>query len=260
MNGLPIGEVVCGDAAEVLVGFPEESFDLAIADPPYGISGGGGLRARHLAKEGRVIQPDEWGEEDREVGYEWLSVVLRVLRDGGSAAVFCAQRQFQELRDAAEEVGFITRQGWVWTKTNPSPTVRPNFASAFELGFWFRKPGGRVTWNGGFVQPNWFNGALYSGTYASNGRIHPMQKPEWLLDEFMRLWTNPGDLVLDLFSGSATTSVCALRAGCSFVAVEKDPAHCEKARARIAKAQRAHQDRLDFGPAEEPLDTRPSLV
>ena len=254
MDGLPIGEVVCGDVVEVLRGFPAGCFDLCVADPPYGISAPGKVRVRGVAggprhASGNCVWQntgDDYGEEDREVPDDWIAEVARVLRPGGSLQVFCAQKQWQRFRDVAESdaVGLSVRNSWFYCKTSPPPTVRPNFCSAVECGWWFRKPGESVTWNGGATQKNWFSGPHEMRSYASGHRIHPMQKPEWLLDEFMRLWTNPGDLVLDLFSGSATTSVCAIRAGCGFVAVEKDPAHCEKARARIVAAQRAHQPAL----------------
>jgi DNA modification methylase len=194
----------------------------------------------------------DYGEEDREITDDWLAAVARALRPGGSLQVFCAQKQWQRFRDVAENnaCGLRVRSPWYWCKTNPVPTPRQNFCSAVENGWWFYKPGGKPTWHGGATQKTWFEGAADPATFASGRRTHPMQKPEWLLDEFMRLWTNPGDVVLDLFAGSGTTSVCAIRAGCQFVAVEKDATHCEAARRRIAKAQRAYQQGFDFGEAE----------
>lgn len=253
VSELPIGEVVCGDAVDVLRGFPEGSFDLCVADPPYGISAPGKVRVRTACgvrrDDGENVLYNAGGDyedEDVECPDDWLWETSRVLRPGGRLQVFCSQKQWQRFRDVAESdaCGLKVRSPWFWCKTTGPPTPRQNFASRVEMGWWFYKPNGLVTWNGGACQRNWFAGAHYGGTFLSGGRTHPMQKPEWLLDEFMRLWARPGDLVLDLFSGSATTSVCALRAGCEFVAVEKDPEHCAKARVRIEKARRALQPAL----------------
>ena len=75
----------------------------------------------------------------------------------------------------------------------------------------------------------------------------------------MRWWTRyivpPGGVVGDCFMGSGTLALAAIQEGRDFVGCERDEGYCRIARDRIAKAQRAHQDRLDFGPAEEPLDT-----
>jgi site-specific DNA-methyltransferase (adenine-specific) len=42
---------------------------------------------------------------------------------------------------------------------------------------------------------------------------HPTQKPEALLERIIKASSNPGDIVLDPFSGSFTTSAVAVRLG-----------------------------------------------
>jgi site-specific DNA-methyltransferase (adenine-specific) len=49
---------------------------------------------------------------------------------------------------------------------------------------------------------------------------HPTQKPEAVLDRIIRASTNPGDVVLDPFSGSATTGVVALRHGRKYIGID----------------------------------------
>ena len=49
---------------------------------------------------------------------------------------------------------------------------------------------------------------------------HPTQKPEALIERIILASSNPGDRVLDLFSGSGTTSVVAKRLGREFVGIE----------------------------------------
>ena len=46
-----------------------------------------------------------------------------------------------------------------------------------------------------------------------------------------------GDLVLDPFCGSGTTGVAALRAGCRFLGVERDPTFVELSSARLREAE-----------------------
>jgi site-specific DNA-methyltransferase (adenine-specific) len=62
---------------------------------------------------------------------------------------------------------------------------------------------------------------------------HPTQKPIALLDRVLAASAEKGDLVLDPFSGSGTTGVAALRAGCRFLGVERDPEHVELATRRL---------------------------
>ena len=51
---------------------------------------------------------------------------------------------------------------------------------------------------------------------------HPTQKPETLLDRIVLASTNPGDVILDPFSGSATTGVSALAYGRKYIGIDSN--------------------------------------
>lgn len=61
------------------------------------------------------------------------------------------------------------------------------------------------------------------------------KKPERMLQRVLELCTRPGDWVLDPFAGSGTTAAVALKTGRAFVAVEKERALFEAARARLER-------------------------
>ena len=69
--------------------------------------------------------------------------------------------------------------------------------------------------------------------YAEFDDGHPTVKPADLMAWLMRLVAPPGARVLDPFAGSGSTGIAALREGCSFVGIERDPSHAQAARARI---------------------------
>lgn len=58
------------------------------------------------------------------------------------------------------------------------------------------------------------------------------QKPEALLKRIIAASSEPGDLVLDLFSGSGTTAAAATRLGRRFIAVDQSPVACALLRSR----------------------------
>jgi DNA modification methylase len=62
------------------------------------------------------------------------------------------------------------------------------------------------------------------------------QKPEALLRRILSASSEPGDLVLDLFSGSGTTAVTAKKLGRAFVAIEQDRDYCCLALERLHRA------------------------
>jgi modification methylase len=69
---------------------------------------------------------------------------------------------------------------------------------------------------------------------AGDGKkLHPTQKPEALLARVILAASQPGDLVLDPFSGTGTTAAVAKRLGRRFLGIERDANYAEAARARL---------------------------
>ena len=72
------------------------------------------------------------------------------------------------------------------------------------------------------------------------GNIHPAVFPEYIIQEFIKLLTKEGDIVLDPFMGSGTTGVVAKRMGRHFIGIDINPKYCEYARKRIAEVKQEH--------------------
>ena len=94
--------------------------------------------------------------------------------------------------------------------------------------------------NGGAVPPN----LLAVANTESNGRyqeycrehglpIHPARFPKELPEYFIRLLTNPGDMVLDPFAGSCVTGAVAERLGRRWTCCELDEDYLKGAMARF---------------------------
>lgn len=64
------------------------------------------------------------------------------------------------------------------------------------------------------------------------------QKPEALLERIIKASSRPGDLVMDLFSGSGTTAAVASRLGRQWVAVDASPVALLVLRKRLLAAQK----------------------
>lgn len=56
---------------------------------------------------------------------------------------------------------------------------------------------------------------------------HPTQKPEALLERIIRASSNPGDVILDPFSGSFTTSAVATRLGRNSIGIDMNDEYYE---------------------------------
>ncbi len=65
------------------------------------------------------------------------------------------------------------------------------------------------------------NTITYSG--GLGGKIHPTQKPTEILEYFIELCSNSGDVILDTFAGSGSTGVAAKNTGRQCILIERDP-------------------------------------
>lgn len=99
------------------------------------------------------------------------------------------------------------------------PKVRP---SGHDIGMGFAKD------NGGAIPSNLLqipntesNGAYVNGCKLVNADRHPARFPTKLPEFFIRFLTDPGDTVLDIFSGSNTTGQVAESEGRRWLAFEE---------------------------------------
>jgi site-specific DNA-methyltransferase (adenine-specific) len=65
---------------------------------------------------------------------------------------------------------------------------------------------------------------------------HPTQKPEKLIAKLILASSKKGDVVLDPFLGSGTTSVVAKKLGRNYIGIEMNPEYCLWAEKRLALA------------------------
>jgi len=66
---------------------------------------------------------------------------------------------------------------------------------------------------------------------------HPTQKPEKLIAKLILASSRPGDVVLDPFLGSGTTSVVAKKLGRHYIGIEKEETYCLLAEKRLELAE-----------------------
>jgi site-specific DNA-methyltransferase (adenine-specific) len=256
---------VQGDCVEALEKLPPHSVDVAFADPPYMLSNGG-----TTCQSGKRTSVNKGGwdasrgvAEDHAFHSRWLGAVRRVLKPTGTIWVSGTQHVIFSIGFAMQQMGFHLLNTVTWYKPNASPNLACRFFThSTEILLWASPAKARPL-------PHRFN---YQAMKAANGgkqmrdlweiweapapgdeqviwslptpgpreKIHgrhPTQKPLALLERVLAASAAPGDLVLDPFSGSATTGVAALRAGCRFLGVERDPTYLDLGARRLRTAE-----------------------
>ena len=225
---------ICGDGIEAATELEDQSVDLLLTDPPYGISSPYTCEKqvpRRLRKNGTdfIMPRGHFGDWD--YGFkpeEWTGIVLPKVK--GWAVIFCAQVQIGEYSEILKGHDFAAVGTLVWQKTNPVPfnhKFKPiNAWEALVIG---KRSGTK------------FNGKVVHNVFTFKSpspqqRIHPTQKPLPLLRKFVELFSDTGDTVLDPFAGSATTVIASASMNRKVIAYEQDLKFYHAACKRIEKA------------------------
>ena len=66
-------------------------------------------------------------------------------------------------------------------------------------------------------------------------RLHPVEKPESLLDDLIMPTVPEGGMVLDMFAGSGSTLRAALECGRKAIGIEIEEKYCEVVAKRLAQ-------------------------
>lgn len=220
------------DCLDVLPELLDGSVDLILTDPPYNVSARG-VGGRANTTIGRVtrrgVRPDGTSshrEIVRDFGawdHEWdpkpfLDESRRLIRPGGGLVAFTSEFLFAPYLCS----GLDHRSLLYWRKSNPAPNFRGQVVRAVEMAVW-QTQGGAWTFNAGGYRPNVWEGPILSGYSVVNNdeaRVHPTQKPLWLMREWIELFSKPGDLILDPFMGSGTTLRAAADCGRRAIGIE----------------------------------------
>jgi site-specific DNA-methyltransferase (adenine-specific) len=255
-----------GDCLEALEKLPPGTADLIFADPPYHLSNGG-----TTCQSGRRVSVNKGGwdasrgiAEDHAFQSRWLLACRRVLKPSGTIWVSGTQHVIFSVGYAMQELGFHLLNTVTWYKPNAAPNLACRFFThSTEILLWasparskplqhrfnYREMKAR---NGGKQMRDLWEIAerpepggehvVWSlptpGPREKEHGRHPTQKPLALLERVVAAAAAPGDLVLDPFAGSATAGVAAVRAGCRFLGVERDPQYVDLASRRLEAAAR----------------------
>lgn len=235
---------------ELLGALPDASIDCVWTDPPYFLSNGGTSchSGQRVAVDKGAWDSSAGVSQDHAFNREWLAECRRVLKPSGTIWVSGTHHVYFSVGMALMELGFRLLNDIVWEKPNPPPNLGCRcFTHATEMLLWASKAARgapeRYTFNyadmkqinGGRQMKNVWRLTAPGAKEKTHGR-HPTQKPLALIERCLLASTEPGDHVLDPFSGSASTGVAALRCGRNFIGSEIDPDYVHLASARLTDA------------------------
>lgn len=248
-------KTIIGNTFEMLKFLPPKSVDLLIVDPPYNLD-----KDFHGNKFKKTS--DEMYEEYTE---QWISLVEPLLKDTATIYVCCDWQSSSAICMVLKK-HFYVQNRITWQREKGRGALS-NWKNGME-DIWFATKSKSYTFNvedvkvrRKVVAPYKVDGkpkdweeteqGNFRNTYPSNfwddisipywsmpeNTAHPTQKPEKLLAKLILASSNPGDVVLDPFLGSGSTSVTAKKLGRHYIGIEQNEQYCVWAEKRLEMAE-----------------------
>lgn len=251
LGNFELNKIYQGDSIELLKNIPDNSIDLIFADPPYNLQLNGELYRPNQTKVDAV--DDEWDkfeskEEYDKFTYDWLKECYRILKNSGSIWVIGTYHNIFRVGTILQNIGFWILNDIIWIKTNPMPNFKgTRFNNAHETLIWatkskkskytFHYHSMKVMNEDLQMRSDWLIPICQGDERIKiNGqKAHSTQKPAELLYRIIISTSNPGDIVLDPFSGSGTTAAVAKRLDRKFIAFDKDELYVKIGSERVEK-------------------------
>lgn len=250
-----LDKTIYGDTFDMLKFLPEKSVDLLIVDPPYNLD-----KNFHGNKFKKTS--DEMYEEYTE---SWISLVKPLLKDEATIYVCCDWQSGTAIHQALQKHFYI--QNRITWQREKGRGALSNWKNGME-DIWFATNSKNYTFNVEAVKsrrrviaPYRVDGkpkdweeteqGNFRNTYPSNfwddisipywsmaeNTAHPTQKPEKLLAKLILASSNPGDVILDPFLGSGSTSVTAKKLGRHYIGIEQNEQYCVWTEKRLEMAE-----------------------
>ncbi len=189
-------EFLSADCMDVMKGYADKQFELAIVDPPYGIFGAEGTTGTNWK------QYKKWGWDENRPDKTYFDKLYNVSKN---QIIFGGNYFVKYLKSS---------MGWiVWDKvqrldSSDCELMYSSFDAATRI-FSFARGN-----NQGFLNPD---------------RFHPTQKPVALYKWLLKNYAKTGDKILDTHGGSFSSAIACHQMGFDFVGIEKDAEYFEKA-------------------------------
>lgn len=239
-----------GDCLDLFKYIPDNSVDVAFADPPFNLK-------KNYTSYGDSLEFQEyldWCEK-------WISEMVRVTKPSGSIFLHNIPKWLTYFATYLNK--FANFKHWISWDAPTSPmgkslqpahygilfyTKEAKGAKIYELryphkrdrkqGYLWKDYGGKKD----MLHPF---GPLVSDVWTDIHRIkhntkrdpHPCQLPIHLMDRLILMTTDENDIILDPFSGTGTTAISAKRLGRNFIGFELDRKYVEISQQKLERTQ-----------------------
>ncbi len=244
-------KILCSDSTDtkaVQALFNGEKTSMIYSDPPYNINLDYNKGVGNKANYGGNVQDNKSPEDYKKFIRKTLEAGLSVTAPNVHIFYWCDEAWTWIFQTLYNELAIKNRRLNIWLKNNASPTPTVAFNKAIEFCVYGTKGSPYLAkkmsncteiMNAEVAVGNdlvdtvsniWATKRIKISEYE-----HPTSKPPSLHEKAIKRCTKPNDIILDSFSGSASTLVCAESLNRRVYSLEAAPICCELARRRYEK-------------------------
>ncbi|MGZ9797210.1 DNA-methyltransferase [Mycoplasma sp. 4013] len=261
---MEVNKVYQMDVIEFLKNLKDNSVDLIIADPPYNLNKSSWDKF-------------ESNQEYFEFMYSWLDLAVKKLKDTASIYLFNNSYNSAFILVYLINKGMLFKNNIIWYKKDGFSPSKKKYVNNQET-ITFLTKSNKYTFNYNDIRTEYLskkrllnaknkgiikkgkrwtpnpNGKLCTDiweipsvrhTNKVNGKVvktnHPTPKPKTMIERMIKASSNPGDLVLDLFSGSGVTSFVAKELNRNFIGCELDSEYVMKINIKLLDINKQQQ-------------------
>ena len=206
LGAVPYSEVYLMDCVAGLRHYPDNYFDLAVVDPPYGNVA---VFDNCQPLERKNERPKKYADKDWDKQKPLAEYWEQLFRVSKNQIVWSGNYFTNFLPES---------RGWIyWDKNNGDN----NFSD------------GELAWTSFSKRLMSYKKNSKAETRGGKDRFHPTQKPVGLYDFCLLNFAKEGDLILDTHVGSGSSRIAADKAGLNFVGFEIDEEYFNAANKRF---------------------------
>lgn len=259
-------KIIHGECVEIMHQFPDKSFDLAIADPPYNLSSGGNWKWDNSVKLSgmggnwtKVME--QWDNmplgDYFQFTLAWLSEIKRLVKPEGSLWVHGTYHNIGIINLCMQLLNIEIINEVVWFKRNSFPNLSGRRLTASHESILWAHTGGKkrkyrfnyensknipypedmLKTQGTQMRTVWDIPNNKKREELAFGK-HPTQKPERLIGRMLDISAPDAGIILVPFAGSGTECVVARKHKLDFVGIELEEEYVKIAKARIEAMDR----------------------
>ncbi len=215
-----LGMCFKGDCLDIMKDIPDNSVDMILTDPPYGIDFQSQWKKNKSNWKPKILN-------DKKPFTDFIPLVLPKISDNGGGYIFTRWDVQQQFIDKMLENNTKPKNILIWDKVvHGMGDLKRAYGSRYESIIWYA--------NKKFSFPNKRpTDILRYQRVNANKLVHPNEKPIELLEELIKNSTNENDIVLDLFMGSGSTCVACKNTNRKYIGIELDKKYFDIAVERI---------------------------